>query len=1752
MKKGIVRVLCGLMVTQIAFSHAAVNVKAENVGDQALEESSPIEDLNEAGETEDSINVGDQEEPDLMQGSDSVSEEDKEEDTEKDTEEDPKNDQESVDVSSDFTVNLLHKSSRNGQQDFQVYLENTSFIEYASLNPEQNITEKSVKFDHLDEGTYVLCMESAGFVSYRQEITIENGYNYSVTVATGNVGIDASGVMPYGDLQKDGVVDAKDTVAVVDALESESSDLLYDINEDGNVNLLDLEKAVALFNGEGEYGTMKEAAVNKNVIPGLIQASVPETTRQQGSVEDLLAGKDSLSLSPADQDAVISAETPVEISFDFMENEKEVQLGGIVLQTPSENRIDSGLIEITYTENGQEQVGLVVIGQMRMRSSANVIGTAEVASNGQLAIKLNGQIAVKKVTITITSMTQKDATLAEITSVEFVNDMENYIPAPTLDIPEVLRVEAGNKSIQVAWKKVTNVTGYQVLVSLDGYTEYVNTTDTSLEITKFRNKSLENKKTYTIAVRSVNGEWNSGYEQTYQATPKYDTIPDAPDSLKLTSDYRIIHASWAAPKDNAADSYTLYYKKQGDNEFKSIDKISSTNYTLYDLEEEGEYVIYVTAVNEHGEGPASLQASIKTKSIKPVQFSQYRIINSASKEGELTDHIVNITRRAGTYVNGSNLDGNSNTSALAVADNNFQSYYQINDWDDAVAYHTGNEGWGLTVELDQAYKMNRFAIAAPDDSTYYTNAAVYYWKDGARKKAEGMSFQRKTDENGRAYYEITLSAPIETNKVQFGLQVSYYSTHRIQVSEIRLYEYDSLADDIRALYTDDLYIALRDNVTEDDFVQLQERIDTKINGDYHPEREALQKELDAAKQLFEEQKSLDDIININTGISASYDSGLKLSGLNAWQPLGITAMAGDEIVIYVGAENGKQGNKSNLQLVVTQQHGEYDQFAKTMNLNVGRNVITVPEIVSTDVEKGGALYIQYTGNNKNDRYAVRVNGGAKIPVLNLYGVTDETERQRLIGEYVKELTEYCKVLEDKHEEDHSKKFLFFSLNSYDEKTCIYNTTDIMLDHMMISVPATQILAGLGSEQNTEKMTYTVDAMDAMMELFYQHKGLAENFEEETAAAVVQKNHIPVQHLNIRYMKMFSGAFMYAGGNHIGIEWGSVKELVLNEKPVIDENGKLTEGSYFGWGIAHEIGHQINQGDYAIAEVTNNYFAVLAQADGTNESVRFSYDDVYDKVTSNTTGYPSNVFTQLGMYWQLHLAYDSDYAQKTYENYEDIFNNLLFARVDTYARNPEVFNSAGWEVSLQLSGNTDQNLMRLVSAATKKNLTDFFGRWGYVPDEETTRFMNQFEEESRAIYYINDDVKTADIEGRAASLKDQRVVENVEVSVDHSDVTLNITADEQYSDQIMGYEIIRVTTRKGTVEKEVVGFTTEDTFTDSVTLGSRAVSYEVYAVDLLTNRAEAVTTDAIKIISDGNYEKTQFLAKTNMTSELDHQGEATEQDPCEPDEEPAVNMVLDGNKTEQYLGKAEKDPYVLIDLKQTLEVSALRYYASSNEITDYSIEVSTDGNEYIEVAVGTFQMENGQDTIYFTNGNDPWVTTYDIRYIKVTAKGQAGQEIGITEFDILGPSGDNIEFTNDQGKVTIGKLAADYIYDKENNQKIPEGSIVFAGSYKGNPAYNVVVLYDQDGNIVGGTNDEGELIAQQIILAPDPGNALLGEVSEGIWIYWIEPDQQFTQPKQVKAELYRVDNALTNEGERLTSDTVYQDVPDQMEEIQIEE
>lgn len=131
-----------------------------------------------------------------------------------------------------------------------------------------------------------------------------------------------------------------------------------------------------------------------------------------------------------------------------------------------------------------------------------------------------------------------------------------------------------------------------------------------------------------------------------------------------------------------------------------------------------------------------------------------------------------------------------------------------------------------------------------------------------------------------------------------------------------------------------------------------------------------------------------------------------------------------------------------------------------------------------------------------------------------------------------------------------------------------------------------------------------------------------------------------------------------------------------------------------------------------------------------------------------------------------------------------------------------------------------------------------------------------------------------------------------------------------------------------------------------------------------------------------------------------------------------------------------------------------------------------------------------------------------------------------------------------GNTAIGRLSEAYKYGGGENEVIPEGSVVFTGKYKGNPAYNVVLLFDQNGNIVGGTDSDGNLTANQIILADVPEGGLIQDVSEGTWIYWIEPEyaEILENTTKVRAELYRVNNALTNEGQRLVSDTLFIDMP----------
>ncbi|MDE6665606.1 MAG: M60 family metallopeptidase, partial [Ruminococcus sp.] len=839
--------------------------------------------------------------------------------------------------------------------------------------------------------------------------------------------------------------------------------------------------------------------------------------------------------------------------------------------------------------------------------------------------------------------------------------------------------------------------------------------------------------------------------------------------------------------------------------------------------------------------------------------------------------------------------------------------------------------------------------------------------------------------------------------------------------------------------------------------------------------------------------------------------------------------------------------------ISTQYHSESGNVSpEGANLKVGANTFKLSKSNLTSQENGGALYIQYQGAaDSNVKYSVRVTGGTEIPMLDLYKVTDEEERMEKAVAYINKLDEYIPTIEKCHNEIHkgsgNKKIDF----DYDEKNCILGASDIMLDTMMISLPAKQILAGTGkgtAEERAEKLLKSMDAMEDMMYLFYQHKGLNES-------APTELNQIPKQHLNIRYQRMFSGAFMYASGNHIGIEWSSATGIMNGNPIVSDDDGKYVSGNYFGWGIAHEIGHNINQGTYAVAEITNNYFAQLAQAKDTNEGMRFQYQNIYNKVTSGTKGDCSNIATQLGMYWQLHLSYDKGMNYKTYSNYDEQLANLFYARVDTYARDVKAAPAPGG-VELTLDGGTDQNLMRLACAAAEKNVLEFFERWGKTPDETTITYAEQFEKETRAIFYANDDSRVYALKGGKSTLGTDSSVEAIEdVSVNigktANKVDLKFASTGIPEDDILGYEISRCTISGGKVEEVPVGFTTGSTFTDTVTtLNNRTVFYKVTLIDNYLNRSAVFKTKTVKIEHDGSLDKTYWSISTSGLTAESEAYDATDELPCEQTQDNPAEKALDNDFDTIYAPQVNGDTAeIVIDFNQTLTVSGLKYTVGDGEsVGDYEVYVMSD-NEWIRTSKGTL---NGSKTVYFANTDDKYISTYSATAVKFVILNQDKKTVSIAELDVLGVTGDNVDFRRTENDTTpvIGTLSEEYKYGQNPEDVIPKDSLIFTGSYKGNPAYNVVILYDVNGNIVGGIDEEGNLASQQIILADVPEKGNIANVSDGTWIYWIEPEdmKDMKLPEMVRVELYRVNNALTNEGQRLVSDSLLETVPDKLPTI----
>lgn len=277
------------------------------------------------------------------------------------------------------------------------------------------------------------------------------------------------------------------------------------------------------------------------------------------------------------------------------------------------------------------------------------------------------------------------------------------------------------------------------------------------------------------------------------------------------------------------------------------------------------------------------------------------------------------------------------------------------------------------------------------------------------------------------------------------------------------------------------------------------------------------------------------------------------------------------------------------------------------------------------------------------------------------------------------------------------------------------------------------------------------------------------------------------------------------------------------------------------------------------------------------------------------------------------------------------------------------------------------------------------------------------------------------------------------------------------------------------------------------MNNRVFTYEVCGVDKHLNRTESVTLAPVKVSHDGSMDKAAWTAKTNMTADGDAES-GDEDSPCEPGASSAIDKVIDAKAETVYTGAtAGSDATVTISFNETLSVTGLKYRApagASDAIGAYEVQASVDGTTWETVKSGTFALdETGSATVYFNKEGDSWLYTYDAAYLRLVAKG--ARSASIAELDVLGQTGDDIDFIEGG----IGLLANEI--DLGGGSVVPAGSLVFAGTYKGNSAYNAVKLYDGEGNLIGGT---------QVLFAEVPEHGELGETADGRWLYYIEPDE----------------------------------------------
>ncbi|MDO5518074.1 MAG: M60 family metallopeptidase, partial [Clostridium sp.] len=892
------------------------------------------------------------------------------------------------------------------------------------------------------------------------------------------------------------------------------------------------------------------------------------------------------------------------------------------------------------------------------------------------------------------------------------------------------------------------------------------------------------------------------------------------------------------------------------------------------------------------------------------------------------------------------------------------------------------------------------------------------------------------------------------------------------------------------------------------------------------------------------------------------------------------------------------------------QPGAY--ISKVTTISPGVTEIEIPTIISADVEKGGQVMARVTQGSASANVKIRLSGVHEIPHLNVNNIindkTKEDEVKEKIRKYISELRTHVNNLPSMYPTSVSAQDKIDNIYKYDRLTSIMNTTDIEGDRFTLMLPATEIYSGIvrGMENNTEAQVERVYnallAWEQEIQVSFAKKGVFEEVRDfnkngqidSEDNAYFNKHKAPLTRVNIKYQRMMMGAAAYASTHHIGVGFGS-SSYIQGVPYKFDEEGNVTnkgQANLYGVLIGHEVGHAMDIPQRVYAETSNNLLASITTTmlNEDNGLTSGAMNELYDKVTSNTRGLSTNRSVVLGMLWQPYLAYEDDDTYKMLLS--DFDNNIsddsYFAKLNRAYREMTDEEKA--------NGDRDQYLIRMNSKVAGKDLSSFYMAHGIMPNEQTLKYVSQFEEETRPIQYINDEARRLRMAGKAdmeqgtvlsasyaADSNGNKIAEGSYVN--SKEVKINLSVDKS-NEKILGYEIYRNGRPCGFITRNKNS--NETVFTDALeSMNNRVVNYKAVAYDYNLNATNEVELGNIKVRHDGGIAKNRIHITSNTISvheeSNDIHGSCANHD---------LKLALDNNADTHYEGRMlesseynssihessmnpKNNPYIVLDTTEIKTLVGIKYTAplekrglifkkssvSASALKKYKIEVSKDGSEWTTVKSDTLKLdaENPTQTIYFnaegvTGGKQ--LNSYNARYVKITSLDS--KKISAAELELITPPGDNIEIGVADDNINyengIGLLKEDYVYQldnpdtDENEYKfIPKGSVIITGEYRGNPAFNVPLVLNQDEEHIAD-------IYTGLLFAEIPDNGNLEDISEGNWVYFVEPqyvDAFMKDNKKIFAELYRTDSADASEGgQRLVSDTFEIEVPEVLPEISL--